>query len=80
VLPGAVLRVVFADGTSGEVRMAAFLEKAAIDGTVFETLRDPASFAQVRLNLGAVEWPSGGELAPDAMYDNIRANGIWTLE
>ena len=60
--------------------MGAFLERPAIVGTVFEALRDPASFAQVRVNLGAVEWPSGAELAPDAMYDSIRANGIWTIE
>ena len=79
-LPNAVLRVTFAEGVSGEVRMGPFLERPAIEGTVFESLRDPTSFEQGRVNLGAVEWPSGAELAPDAMYDSIRANGIWTIE
>ena len=78
---GAVLHVTFADGTSGEVRMVAFLEKPAIQGTVFEALRDPSAFAQVRLSsLGAVEWPSGAELAPDAMYDGIRTHGAWVVD
>ena len=29
---------------------------------------------------GAVQWPNGADLAPDAMYDEIRANGRWVLE
>jgi hypothetical protein len=30
--------------------------------------------------MGAVHWPSGADLAPDAMYDAIRQGGIWTVE
>jgi hypothetical protein len=51
-----------------------------IAGTLFEPLRDPALFAEARVVLGAVQWPNGGDLAPDAMYDEIRANGRWVLE
>jgi hypothetical protein len=29
---------------------------------------------------GAVQWPNGADLAPDAMYDAIRAHGTWSLE
>jgi len=29
--------------------------------------------------MGAVAWPGGAELAPDAMYDAIRDQGFWTL-
>ena len=74
------LRVTFVDGTLGEVWMKAFLASPAVDGTVFEALRDPAEFARVRIEMGAVHWPSGADLAPDAMYDAIRQGGIWTLE
>jgi hypothetical protein len=79
-LPDTRLRVTFVDGTSGEVEMAAFLCSPGIDSTVFAALRDPAMFAQVRVVLGAVQWPNGADLAPDAMYDAIRENGVWIVD
>jgi hypothetical protein len=30
--------------------------------------------------LGAVQWPNGADLAPDAMYDAIRERGQWILD
>jgi len=77
--PRMRLRVEFVDGTSGEARLEAFLESPRVAGTVFEQLRDPAVFAQVRVQLGAVTWPNGADIAPDAMYDAIRAHGSWTM-
>ncbi len=77
---GLRLRVEFVDGTSGEVRMEAFLTSQRVSDTVFEALRDPGTFAQVRVELGAVTWPNGADLAPDAMYDAIREHGTWTPE
>ena len=78
-LPEARLHVTFIDGTSGEVHMQAFLAGPAVDETVFEPLRDAAIFARVGIVLGAVHWPNGAELAPDAMYDAIREHGAWVL-
>ena len=79
-LDARAFRVAFVDGTHGEVQMEAFLESAAVIGTVFEALRDPAEFAKVRVELGTVRWPHGAELAPDAMYDAIRERGVWILD
>ena len=79
-LPGARLCVTFVDGTSGEVEMGAFLRKPEIDGSIFEPLRDPAIFAQAQVVLGAIQWPNGADLAPDAMYDAIRERGVWVLD
>jgi Protein of unknown function (DUF2442) len=73
------LHVVFVDGTAGDVRLRGFIESPSIDGTLFEPLRDPGYFRQVRVELGAVAWPNGADLAPDAMYDAIRANGQWVV-
>jgi len=76
----ASLHVTFADGTAGEVDMCPFLRRGKVDGTIFEALRDPSFFAQARVVLGAVEWPNGADLAPDAMYDAIRKNGRWVVQ
>jgi len=71
--------VAFVDGTTGEVHMSSFLNDPKVAGTVFEPLRDPAVFAQAQIVLGAIQWPSGADLAPDAMYDAIREHGVWVL-
>jgi hypothetical protein len=76
----ARLQVTFVDGTVGEVDMRAFLKSPKISGSIFEALRDTANFDQVRVTLGAIEWPNGADLAPDAMYDAIREHGVWILD
>ncbi len=66
-LPGYRLRVVFANGASGEVSL-----QDRLFGPVFEPLKDPAFFAQVSIDeYGAVCWPNGADLAPDALYQRI---------
>ena len=75
-LPDYILAVRFADGTRGKVDLSVLI-KSEIAG-VFESLRDPQLFAKVGVEAGAVSWPHGVDLAPDAMYDNIRASGRWT--
>jgi hypothetical protein len=79
-LPGARLRVTFVDGTEGEVDMRSFLSLPKLDGTLFAALRDRAIFEQARVVLGAVRWPNGADLAPDAMYDVIKEHGCWVLD
>lgn len=78
-LPAFRLQVTFVDGTSGEVDLEAFLGRPAAALGVFAPLRDPQVFAQARVVLGAVEWPGGPDLAPDAMYDAVREHGRWVL-
>jgi len=62
-----------------ETSICAFIESPSIKGTLFEPLCDPGYFRQVRIELGAVAWPNGADLAPDAMYDAIRASGLWIV-
>ena len=80
VLPAARLRVCFVDGTEGEVEMQGFLQREDVSGSVFEPLRDPEFLGRASVVAGAVTWPNGADLAPDAMYDAIRARGVWALE
>lgn len=78
VLPGYQLQVRFLDGMEGSVDMSRliFSDKAG----VFALLRDATLFAQAHLELGAVTWPGEIDLAPDAMYREIRKHGKWVLE
>jgi hypothetical protein len=77
-LAGLRLAVQFADGTPGEVDVSRLV--AGEGAGVFACLRDPDVFAQVGIDHGAVTWPGEIDLAPDAMYDEIKANGRWVLE
>jgi hypothetical protein len=64
-LEGTRLFVEFDDGTRGEIDLS-----SRLFGPVFEPLRDPVAFAQVTLDdYGAPSWPSGADLAPDAIYE-----------
>lgn len=79
-LPSLRLKVVFVDATEGEVEMERFLADTRLNGTPFEALREPEIFQRAAVVLGAVQWPTGADLAPDAMYDAIREHGRWVLE
>ncbi len=68
------LFVRFTDGLTGEVRF----RPEHLRG-VFEPLKDPAYFNQVYVDHGAVVWPGQIDLAPDAMYREIKAKGVWVL-
>ena len=74
---GYRLSVTFVDGTSGTVDMSRLIGS---DGAgVFAALRDRKLFAKAHIEYGAVTWPGGVDLAPDAMYDSIRTTGRWDL-
>lgn len=76
-LPGFKLSVRFNDGTEGTVFMSGFIHSP--NAGVFGILKDQELFSKVMLQYGAVTWPTGLDLAPDAMYDAIRLNGEWNL-
>ena len=60
------LRIRFEAGIEGAVDLAPHVSFVG----VFETLRDPAYFAQVRVDpaLGSVAWPNGADLDPVVLY------------
>lgn len=72
--PPLALAVRFLDGTEGTVRF----EPSHLSG-VFEALKDPAVFRLARVEFGAVAWPGDIDLAPDAMYREIKRSGEWVL-
>jgi hypothetical protein len=77
VLPQWQLAVTFNDGLTGIVDVSVLVQRR--DAGVFEALREPAFFAQACLDCGAVTWPNGADIAPDAMYKEIRRSGVWQI-
>ncbi|GGA35347.1 DUF2442 domain-containing protein [Dyella nitratireducens] len=76
-MPAYRLDVRFRDGTSGIVDMSALVNSDSAG--VFLSLREPAVFSAVRIELGALAWPGEIDLAPDALYASIKAKGDCVL-
>lgn len=73
VLRSHVLRLLFDDGTVGDV------EFSAEEWTgVLAPLRDPNYFAKVRIDLeaGTITWPNGADMAPEPLYREARAHPL----
>ena len=69
------LRLLFDDGTAGDVDLSSMQWKG-----VFEPLRDPKYFARVKVDPEAatVVWPNGVDLAPKTLYQKARGNPVST--
>ena len=71
-LGGYRLAVEFDDGVSGEVDLS-----ERLFGPMFEPLKDPEFFARVEVDeFGAVSWPNGADVAPDALYETLAARRV----
>ena len=77
-LPGYRISVRFLDGTEGVVDVSRLVHSPSAG--VFAKLSDPLVFAQVDVEYGVVTWPGEVDLAPDAMYREIKASGEWLVQ
>ena len=68
-----VLRLLFSDGTAGDVDFSAQRWAGAL-----EPLNDPSYFAQVKLDAeaGTIVWPDGIDLAPEPLYEQAKAHPL----
>jgi len=71
-LDGYRLRIRYEDGVEGVVDLGAIVSFRG----VFEPLKDPSYFSQVRVapELGTVTWPNGADLDPDVLYGRLVPN------
>ena len=76
-LKGFRLSVYFVDGAEGTVDLSGLIRSARAG--VFAQLADDTLFNQVFVESGAVTWPGELDLAPDAMYAEIKKTGEWIL-
>jgi hypothetical protein len=73
VIGDHVLRLLFSDGTVGDVDFSAERWTG-----VLEPLNDPAYFGQVTVDseAGTVTWPDGIDLAPEPLYEQALAHPL----
>jgi len=64
---GYVFNVSFDDGLEADVDFSEYVGK----GPVFEPLRDIAYFRQAQIAGGTIAWPSGADVAPEALYEKV---------
>jgi hypothetical protein len=61
------LHVEFDDGVAGEIDL-----NDRLFGPVFEPLKNEIEFQKVMVDeYGAIAWPCGADLAPDAIYQRL---------
>ena len=66
-----VLKLIFENGTEGEISIA-----DRLFGPMFEPLKNPELFTQVKIDkFGAICWPNEADLAPDALYQKVKYLG-----
>lgn len=63
------IRVKFSDGAEGVVDFLPWLE-----GPVLIPLRDLTRFRRFFLDGGTVAWPNGADIAPEAIYEKVKAD------
>jgi hypothetical protein len=75
-LDGYIVHVRFEDGTTADVDLSYLLDY----GGVFEPLRDPTYFAQLRpdAEAGTIVWPNDADIAPETLYAHAQRRAAAT--
>jgi hypothetical protein len=73
-LGGYRLAIEFSDGATGVRDFQKFI--ADKTGPLAEPLKDPAYFARVFIEDGALTWPNGYDWDPIALHDGMKRAGL----
>ncbi|MEX1142864.1 MAG: DUF2442 domain-containing protein [Thermoleophilaceae bacterium] len=73
---GYKVHVRFEDGTAADVDLSYLLDY----GGVFEPLRDPGYFRQLRADPegGTIVWPNQADIAPETLYEHAQRHAAAT--
>jgi hypothetical protein len=71
-LPGYRLWLRFSDAACGEVDLRDFVDKD--HRAIVRQLRDPAAFADIRVEADTVVWGNGFDLAPEFLRSRLKSN------
>lgn len=69
-LAGYKVHLEFADGLAADVDLSYIVGR----GPVFEPLRDPEYFRELRIDEWnvTIEWPNEADIAPETLYDHVQ--------
>jgi Protein of unknown function (DUF2442) len=75
-LEGHTVHVRFEDGITANVDLSYLIDY----GGVFEPLRDPTYFAQLRADTeaGTIVWPNNADIAPETLYAHAQSRAAAT--
>ena len=75
-LGGYAVHVRFDDGTSADVDLSYLAER----GGVFEPLKDPGYFRELRADAeaGTIVWPNEADIAPETLYAHAQRRAATT--
>lgn len=76
-LGGYRLKLWFTDGQAGEWDFSELAERGSHLTVAF---KDPAYFARVFLEFGALTWPNGYDWSPEALHRDMDAAGALKFE
>lgn len=66
------IQVEFSDGSSGEYDVAPLIAR---DTELTRPLKDLSQFQRFFIDFGALCWPNGLELSPEAIHQRLRETG-----
>lgn len=76
---GFCLELTFKDGLKGAFDLTPRLEQGRVGG-VFDALTDPKIFKQAKIVDGVLTWPGEIDVAPDALWQDIKRDGVARLK
>ncbi|MEK6806245.1 MAG: DUF2442 domain-containing protein [Pseudomonadota bacterium] len=79
LLQGRRIELKFKDGCKGVFDLSPRLDQGRIGG-VFDALCDAKLFRKVKLVDGVLTWPGEIDVAPDALWQDIKRDGVAYLE